>query len=169
MKELTLDLVNELFRYDKETGDLIRKVTVGSTGKAGNKAGSLRVDGYVQTRLNGKGYLNHRIIFLMHNGYLPPCLDHIDTNRSNNRIENLRPATISQNSYNAGIRKDNKSGVKGVTWHVGTGKWQVTVRRGGVKKYFGIYKTISEAEIVAHKAREQLHGEFVNHGVCEEF
>mgnify|MGYP003680787079 CR=1 FL=1 len=169
MKELTLDLVNKLFRYDKETGDLIRKVSVSSRGQAGDIAGAVNSLGYCVTTIEGTKYRNHRVIFLMHNGYLPACLDHIDTNRLNNRIENLRPATTAQNQYNAGIRKDNTSGVKGVTWHVGTGKWQVTVRRGGVKKYFGIYKTISEAEIVAHKAREQLHGEFVNHGVCEEF
>ena len=165
MKELTLDLVNKLFRYDKETGDLIRKVSVSSRGQAGDIAGTVNSLGYCVTTIEGTKYRNHRVIFLMHNGYLPACLDHIDTNRLNNRIENLRPATTAQNQYNAGIRKDNTSGVKGVTWHAQSSKWQSQVRYKGENNYLGLYRTVTEATTAVHKAREQLHGEFVNHGV----
>ena len=168
MKELTLDLVNELFRYDKETGDLIRKVSVSSRGKAGDRAGAVNGNGYYVTTIEGAKYRNHRVIFLMHHGFLPACLDHIDTNKLNNRIENLRPATYSQNQYNSGMRKDNTSGVKGVTWNSKSSKWQVQIKYNGKYNYLGLYRTVTEATTAIHKVREQLHGEFVNHGVCEE-
>ena len=162
-------VVNKLFRYDKETGDLIRKVTVSPTGKAGNKAGSLYETGYLRTCIEGRMYRNHRIIFLMHNGYLPACLDHIDTNKSNNLIENLRPATPSQNQHNRRLQSNNTSGVKGVIWNVKKKKWQAQVKTKGHQQHLGYFENILEAETVVREAREQLHGAFVNHGVCEEF
>ena len=168
MTELTLELVNKLFRYDKETGDLIRKVNKG-TAKAGDKAGAVNGSGYLLTTIEGVKYRNHRIIFLMHHGFLPACLDHIDNNKLNNRIENLRPATPSQNQCNSGMRKDNTSGVKGVTWFPESSKWRVQIKYNGKRHCYGLYNTLLEATTVIHKAREKLHGEFVNHGVCEEF
>lgn len=165
MTELTLELVNKLFRYDKETGDLIRKVSVRKGSETVQIVGSDDGQGYLKTSIKGDKYFNHRIIFFMHHGFLPPCLDHIDTNKSNNRIENLRPATLSQNQHNAGIRKDNTSGVKGVTWHIGRNKWLGQVWYNGTNNYIGSYDSLSEATTAVHKAREQLHGEFVNHRV----
>ena len=167
-KELNLDLVNKLFRYDKETGDLIRKVNKG-TAKAGDKAGSVNGSGYVVTGIEGNKYRNHRIIFLMHRGFLPDCLDHIDNNKLNNRIENLRPATLSQNQHNRRISKNNTSGVKGVKWKATQNIWTASVTLNGKRKHVGHFRTVPEAEVAVRKAREQLHGEFVNHGLCEEF
>jgi hypothetical protein len=168
MKELTLDLVNKLFRYDKETGDLIHKANKG-TAKAGDKAGSVNGSGYVVTGIEGNKYRNHRIIFLMHRGFLPDCLDHIDNNKLNNRIENLRPATLSQNQQNRRISKNNTSGVKGVKWKATQNIWTASVTLNGKRKHVGHFRTVHEAEVAVRKVREQLHGEFANHGVCEEF
>tara|TARA_R110002073_G_C9093991_1_gene548053 strand:+ start:48 stop:539 length:492 start_codon:yes stop_codon:yes gene_type:complete len=163
MKELTLDLVNKLFRYDKETGDLIHKANKG-TAKAGDKAGSVNGSGYVVTGIEGNKYRNHRIIFLMHRGFLPDCLDHIDNNKLNNRIENLRPATLSQNQQNRRICKRNTSGVKGVRWNEPYNMWSASVTLNGKRKHVGHFRTVPEAEVAVRKVREQLHGEFVNHG-----
>ena len=114
MRDLTVDLLNELFTYDKETGKLYwkaarQRVTVGK------EAGAVDKNGYSVLRINQKRYRTHRVVFLMHKGYLPAVLDHIDGDRANNRLENLRPATTHQNQYNRKLNKNNKSGFKGVS------------------------------------------------------
>jgi hypothetical protein len=76
MTELTLELVNKLFSYDDKTGDLIRKVSVRKGSEAGQVVGCDNGQGYLRTGIKGHTYFNHRIIFLMHKGYLPPFLDH---------------------------------------------------------------------------------------------
>ena len=84
--ELSADLLHELFEY--VDGTLVRKVTTGSKAQAGMTAGFL--DGkYRRVGINGKEYRTHRLVFLMHHGYLPKQVDHIDNNSLNNRIENL--------------------------------------------------------------------------------
>ena len=165
MTELTLELVNKLFSYDDKTGDLIRKVTVGPRGKAGKVAGGLNSKGYVYVEIKGVSYLAHRIVFLMHHGYLPKCLDHVDNNRSNNHIENLRPATVSQNNHNADQRSNNTSGVKGVSQYGRNGKWRAVIMVDGKSHYIGGFTDKAVAETAVRKAREELHGTFVNHGV----
>ena len=169
MTELKLEVVNKLFRYDKETGDLVRKISVRKGAEAGQIVGTDDGHGYLKTSIKGVKYFNHRIIFLMHNGYLPPFLDHIDTNKRNNRIENLRAATITQNNHNQGRRKTNTSGVKGVRWKATHNMWSTSVTLNGKRKHVGHFRTVPEAEVAVRKAREQLHGAFVNHGVCKEF
>ena len=165
MTELTLELVNKLFRYDDKTGDLIRKVSVRKGLEAGQVVGCNDGHGYLKTSIKGLKYFNHRIIFLMHNGYLPPFLDHIDTNKRNNRIENLREATITQNNHNQGRRSTNTSGAKGVRWKATHNMWSASVTLNGKRKHLGHFRTVAEAEAVVRKAREELHGAFVNHGV----
>ena len=81
MRELTVDLLNHLFEYDKETGNLIRKIQ-NQGARKGNIAGTLRPDGYYQIAIDKKLYLTHRLVFLMHKGYLPAILDHINNERS---------------------------------------------------------------------------------------
>lgn len=70
--------------------------------KSGKEAGSMRKDGRVSIRLDGKAYLRYRLCWLLLKGYLPERIDHIDNNRSNDRIENLRECTQSQNRMNQG-------------------------------------------------------------------
>ena len=164
MKELTLDLVNKLFRYDKETGNLIRKISVRKGAEAGQIVGKDDGYGYLKTSIKGVRYFNHRIIFLMHKGYLPSILDHIDTDKKNNRIENLRAATVTQNNHNQGRRRNNTSGVKGVRWKETHNMWSASVSLNGKRKHLGHFRTVPEAEIAVRKAREELHGEFANHG-----
>lgn len=79
-------------------------------------AGYTRPDGYRATRIDGKSYLVHRLIYLYHNGYMPVVIDHKDGNPANNKIENLRECSMSQNSQNSKIKSGNRSGVKHVRW-----------------------------------------------------
>lgn len=106
-----------------------------------------------------------RIVFLMHHGYLPEIVDHVDCNPMNNDISNLRAASKADNQRNAGMYAHNKSGVKGVSWHKAASKWHVQIKVQGVKKYLGVYEDIELAELVAQEARSKFHGNFANHGL----
>ena len=159
---ITQNQVKDLFEY--RNGELFWKIKPAQRVKIDSKAGSLHQKGYLQTEINGKKYLNHRIIFLMFHGYLPEFIDHIDNNRSNNRIENLREATLSQNQHNAKTRKDNTSGVKGVCWYKATQKWRVQLQVNGKVKFFGDYNDLEVAKLVANEARNTYHQNYANHG-----
>ena len=164
MRDLTVDLLNELFEYDKETGDLFWKVSKGSRGMIGERAGTETEYGYIRISINKKTYRAHRLVFLMHKGYLPKSLDHINGDRKDNRIENLRPVSKAQNAQNAKLSSKNKSGYKGVFWCSSMKKWQVQIGSNGEKIYLGCFENLEEAAEVVRAAREELHGNFANHG-----
>jgi len=157
---LTQDQVKDLFEY--RDGELYWKINKG-TVKIGSKTGSLHHSGYRFTQINKKTYLLHRIIFLYHHGYLPQYIDHIDNNKINNKIENLREATRSQNGFNTRISKTNTSGIKGVNWSKSSKKWEVRVQINNKRKCIGIYADIELAELVATEARNKYHQEFARH------
>ena len=155
---ITKDLVNNLFEY--KDGELYWKVATGSRAVVGKMAGSLNHDGYKRIKINNKLYSTHRLIFLMFNGYLPECVDHIDGNPSNNIIENLRQATKAQNCLNSKLLNRNKSGIKGVSWNKQKKAWVVQLMVNNAKKYFGHYHDIAVAKFVADAMRYKYHKEF---------
>lgn len=159
---ITKESLNKLFDY--KDGELYWKIKTSKKVVIGSKAGSTRADGYTLVRINNKRYYYHRLIFLMHNGYLPDFLDHIDNDKSNNRIENLREATLMQNAQNVKLGKDNTSGIKNVSWSKMMNKWVVKIRINREKKHLGYYADINLAELVAIEAREKFHGNFANNG-----
>ena len=160
--QLTKEMLHNLFEY--RDGHIYYKVSKGRC-KDGSKAGTYRPhDKAYQVIINGKHYLTHRIVFMMQNGYLPEFVDHIDGNRSNNKIENLREATHSQNAQNAKVRKDATSGVKGVSWSKVDKVWRVRVQANGKRTDFGGYEDLELADLVATEARDKFHGKFANHG-----
>lgn len=161
MSDLTQDLLHELFEY--RDGDLIWKVSTNSRAPAGKIAGTVRPAGYRGIQINGKLYLAHRLIFLMHSGYLPRFIDHIDNDQSNNRIENLRAATQIENLWNQAINSSNTSGFKGVVFHKATGKWRAQVQKDNKRHWGGYHDTAEKANEAAIALREKLHGEFVRH------
>jgi len=156
------ELLEEFFEY--ADGHLYWKKCTTQRVKVGTIAGTKRADGYYVTQLKGRLNLNHRIIFFMHHGYLPKYIDHINRNTSDNRIENLRPATLEQNQHNSKIPKNNTSGVKGVDWKKREGKWQVRITVDGKTKSFGYYNDIDYATFVAEAMRYKYHGNFANNG-----
>ena len=119
----TQKLLHQLFEY--KGGKLYWKVDAAYNVKIGDVAGTTDSKGYKTTKINGKIYKVHRLIFLMHYGYLPKFVDHKDKNPSNNKIENLRDATHSENQLNSKIPKNNTSGIKGVSWNSLVKKWAV--------------------------------------------
>ena len=164
MRDLTVDLIKHLFDYDKETGNLIWKVRSSRRVEIGYIAGRMQSAGYWRIRINSKEYLAHRLIFLMHKGYLPKTLDHINGDRLDNRIENLRAVTASQNQHNRKLNSNNKSGYKGVAWVKNMKKWKACISLENKTINLGNYNTPEEADEVVRKAREELHGAFANHG-----
>ena len=90
----------------------------------------------------------------MNHGELPEFIDHIDGNSLNNRIENLREATNSQNCMNGKLRKTNKSGHKNVYWHKSAKKWSVEIKVFGKKKYFGLFDDLEKIYILYVKDEE---------------
>lgn len=118
---------------------------------------------YRLLKVNNKAIPEHRAIFLMMNGYLPQFIDHIDGNAFNNNLSNLREATCVQNQYNSKLRKDSTSNIKNVRWHKASNSWMVCVRIEKKEKYFGIYKDIELAELVAMEVRSKYHKEFARH------
>lgn len=132
--------------------------------KTGKRAGCVRKDGYVQIRINYKFYLAHRLIYLLHYNTLPAIIDHIDGNQSNNKIENLREATRTQNGYNAKKWKNNTSGTKGVSFSTQRNKWRVRLIIKGVETHFGFFEDLELAALVANEARDKYHGVYARHG-----
>ena len=139
--------------------------TIGAKAKQGAQIGSPDKDGYLRFWMFRKQYSVHRAIFLMHNGYLPPCIDHINGVITDNRVENLRAATLSQNQFNQKGRQSSKSGVKGVHWHSGIGKWTASIRVNGRLRHLGTFSSIEDAARARIDTAKSLHGEFFNPGL----
>lgn len=157
---LNQKLLSELFEYKE--GYLYWKISPNSNVKIGNKAGSIRKDGYWRIGIKNKAHTAHRVIFLYHHGYLPQNIDHINGIKTDNRIENLRAATTRQNQLNSKINSKNKSGIKGVCWDKQSKKWRVYLYIEGKFTDFGKYFDINVAKFVADTMRHKYHGEFAN-------
>jgi hypothetical protein len=145
----------EILDYDPETGKFTWKKSRGRA-RAGDTAGSVNKDGYV---VIGKEYA-HRLAFLFMTGCIPSLVDHRDLDTGNNRWRNLRAATKAGNSINRGISKANSSGLKGVSWHAGAGKWQAHIRAEGRSIYLGLFDSAASAHEAYMRAATKYHPEF---------
>jgi hypothetical protein len=155
---ITQEELKELFEY--KDGQLLAKVKYYPNTRIGVPIGGVNSLGYMQTSIHNKKYYLHRLIFLYHYGYFPESVDHIDHDRTNNRIENLRAATLQENNCNLGMRATNKSGVKNVHWNKTNKNWNVTLRHKNKSMYFGSFDDLELAELVACEARAKYHGRF---------
>jgi hypothetical protein len=131
--------------------------------KNGKKAGTRHHTGYTQISFQRSSYNAHRLIFLMQHGWLPEVIDHIDGDRANDKIENLRPASWSQNLQNMQIRPTNKSGHKNVSWCNARRKWVVQLSIDGHQTNLGRFEDLELADLVATEARAKYHGAFARH------
>ena len=158
MKNIDQNLLLSMFTY--QNGNLYRKISNSNRVKVGEQVGWLDGKGYLSVSIGSCSLKLHRAIFLMHHGFLPKYIDHIDGNPLNNKIENLREANRQQNMYNSKLRKNNTSGIKNVFWIKNLNKWHVKFIVNGKSKCFGCYSDISEASAVANQKRLELHKEF---------
>jgi hypothetical protein len=151
-----------LERFEYRDGELYRKTSRGNR-TAGTKVGCIDDKGYIKTEIDNTHQVVHRLIFMMHHGYMPEMVDHVNGVRTDNRIENLRAANPYENSRNSRIAKTNKCGVKNVYWHPHSKCWLVRVMAKGKNHCVGYFKDLEAAELVAQLAREKYHGEFARH------
>lgn len=143
-----------------ECGDFIYRIDVGKK-KQGSRAGTQSASGYCMLSIDGIQYQAHRIAWAMHYSEQPPeVIDHINGNRLDNRIENLRQATTSLNAANCGRRAHNTSGFKGVSKCKQTGLWAAGITVRGKRTNLGRYSTPEEAHAVWLSAATEAHGEF---------
>jgi hypothetical protein len=158
---ITKEFLHEIFDY--KNGFLYWKVKFSRKINIGQKAGCDKGNGYFKTVINEKNYFNHRLIFLYHYGYMPKIVDHINKNPADNKIENLREASLTENQYNRKLNKNNTSGIKNVYWHNQAKKWNVRLIVNKKIKSFGLYDNLELARLVSEEARNKYHGKFACH------
>ena len=159
--ELTKELLEQYFEYNKDTGELTRKISI-SQAKAGDKTGRIsKSDGYVYVRFSNKRYALHRIAWIMSYGENPKCdIDHINCIRHDNRMDNLRLASRSMNLHNSSARARNTSGHKGIVYvPKGKRKWLAQVTINYKHHYIGVFNTIEEAVIARNNFCKNALGE----------
>lgn len=164
INEVNADVVRELFSYSTESGVVLRKISTNNRAKPGEIVGCIRPDGYLCTSIGGKLYQIHRLAWLYAHGSWPEGqIDHINGNRSDNRLSNLRDVCHVDNGRNQKLCSTNKSGINGVHWFASRGKWRATITVNGKSLHLGYFNTVAEAS-EARKAADEINGFHQNHG-----
>lgn len=167
-RNLTAEYVRARLTYDPETG-IATWLPVPENGHparrwnaklSGKQVGSPDADGYRRIKLLGSSFLLHRVIWLHVTGDWPEHeIDHRDLNKANNRWDNLRVATQSQNRSNRPAQRNNRLGVKGIT-QTRNGKYAALIKDGPGMRHLGTFKTVGDASAAYQVAALKIHGEF---------
>lgn len=164
--DLTKEEVEELVAYDPDTGIFTWKRHRGTTAtiKAGRQAGRIAAHGYRQIFLHGRRYYASRLAWLLTHGRWPDDqLDHRNANRSDDRIDNLRECTQSENMANCRRARSNTTGFKGVTYDAsqrGTKKFKAQIKKDGQSYFIGWFEDAKSAAAARAGAAAILHGRF---------
>lgn len=163
---LTAERLRELLSYDAQTGLFTWRVSrPGRYGRVGAVAGFFDSSGHRRICLDCETYAAHRLAWLYVHGEWPVGdIDHKDTVRSNNAIDNLRPATNAENHFNMRRHRDNASGFKGVDFHRKVGRWRAVIHVGGKQSHLGYFDTAEAAHAVYVAAATEHYGEFARAG-----
>lgn len=163
--ELTHARVRELLDYEPDTGWLIWKIQ--RPGKpAGSRAGYVngiadQFHGYREVWVGKRVYHSARLIMFWMTGDWPEeTVDHINLDRADDRWENLRLATQAENCANRGLKSDNKSGFKGVSWSQQAQKWYASIKIKGKSRNLGHYVNITDAATAYAEALAATYGAF---------
>lgn len=155
---LTVERLKEVLHYDLNTGLFIWLKSTNNKILIGSVAGGLDEKGYLRIKIDGKKYRAHRLAWFYVTGVWPIEIDHKDLNKSNNKFNNLREATRSQNASNGKVRKHNRSGVRGVSQR--GNRFYVEIMSNKKRYRIGVYNTLEEAKEAYNKAAVKYHGEF---------
>lgn len=169
----TPEELRQLLRYEPETGKLYwksrpadmfretRHCNVWNARYANKEAFTCESHGYRAGRIYDVMMKAHRVAWAIHVGAWPvDCIDHVNGDRSDNRIANLREATKAQNSMNQAGGRGGKSKLKGISWFSARNKWKAEIRYNGKRKFLGHFDCEKDAYAAYCKASSELHGEF---------
>ena len=156
---LTQERVKQLFDY--KDGNLYRK-NLNNRTKAG-PIGTNNGVNYQVVKIDGVKHYVHRVVFFWNHGHLPVEIDHIDCNRANNKIENLRASTRSQNAMNRGVTKRNPTGIKGVFYLKASKNYRAEITVCGKRVRLGHFSDANSAMNAYNQAAMQHHGVFAKH------
>jgi hypothetical protein len=158
---LTQERLKELLDYNPESGHFYWKVKSNHFIKIGAQAGGINQKGYVIVGIEGARCYAHRVAWLFTYGKFPTAqVDHIDGDKSNNSITNLRLCTNAENHKNQGIRKTNTSGFKGVSWDSKNESWFAQTTLINRHIFLGYYESPEEASIAYNTFAKANHGQF---------
>lgn len=163
---VTAEQIRNALHYDPETGLFLWRLREDRTKNwnakyAGKSAGTQNGDGQIRICFNRANYVGHVLAWLYMTGEWPKHLiDHRDLNRSNNRWDNLRPATNSQNLANTPVRKNNTSGLKGVSWSAKEQKWQTNITVNYHQRRIGVFDCRAAAHFAYLIEGNKAFGEF---------
>lgn len=161
---MTQELLHQMLKYNKDTGIFNWKISPSRIVKKDSQAGNIRKDGYIQIKIKGKMYLAHRLAWIYEYGIFPEdYIDHINHDRADNRIQNIREVSRFDNNRNQSIRSDNTSGVTGVYFDKSQNKWRASINGKYGKVYLGIFSSKDEAIVAILVARKE-HQYHNNHG-----
>ena len=168
-------VLRQLLRYDPETGKLFWLPRPREIFKTENSFGTWNsrfmgqeaftyVDhaGYKTGQIFAAKSYAHRVIWIMQNDKIPngKHIDHINGEKTDNRISNLRLASQAENNRNSRLRSDNKTGIKGVFWSASRKKFVAEICFNGVRRRIGCFDTKEQAQDAYMSHAEVLHGEF---------
>ena len=154
MNKLDSTYLREVLAYNPETGIFTWKFGNKRNTKANQIAGSIRPEGYRYICINYKNYRAHRLVWLYVYGQLPISqIDHINGNKDDNRISNLREATHAEN-------QQNKHSTKGYSWHKTKQVWEAYIRINGKKNTLGYFKKEEDAQMARTVAKREHHSFF---------
>jgi len=158
-----IEFIKHYLSYDANTGNLIWLRTRSNRASVGSKAGCVNTQGYSVVQVGGCLMYHHHIAWALYHKEWPMNeIDHINGNRNDNRIANLRLVTSSQNSFNMRLSIRNTSGIKGVHWDDVRKKWEISIK-AGAKRYRKRFADKELAELVAIELRDKYHKEFARH------
>lgn len=178
---IDVDLAKRFIDYNRKSGLLKWKYTTPDMFTASKRTAEQKcrmfnaryADNEAFTSTNGHGYkcgvilgiriTAHRLIWMLEHGHEPDQIDHINGNRTDNRISNLRNVSKKENGRNLSISKRNKSGVTGVRFNQRRSKWEADIRVDRKLVFIGRFDKLEDA-ISARKAAEAKYGFHKNHG-----
>jgi hypothetical protein len=159
MKTINYAEAARAISYNPNTGEFVRLVGSGKGAKKGTVTkGSLdKSNGYLCVCVCGIQLYAHRLAwFLTHGSWPTQTIDHINRDKTDNRLQNLRDVSYADNNVNMGMRSHNTSGLEGVSWHAKARKWMAQIKRSGRYYYLGLFESTEDAKDLRDLVAEEF-------------